>query len=136
MNSHPDHVLLPTSQHFIMADACVPPHNRGCAVRLAGLGDGVHGFLCFHSGVSGCACFQRTAEALLFADSQDDSEDQSKVIVGVVVGLLMAAALMGCIYWLYMKNSRYEDMKSICIKHLPKEKIIILGNVLVRGTHI
>lgn len=58
-------------------------------------------------------CFPPAAEAFLFADSQEDWEDQSEVIVGVVVGLLIAAALMGLIYWLYMKNSRYEEMKSI-----------------------
>lgn len=49
-------------------------------------------------------CFHST-------DSQEDSEDQSKVIVGVVVGLLIVAGLIGLIYWLYMKNSRYGWMK-------------------------
>ena len=38
--------------------------------------------------------------------SQEESEDQSKLIVGVVVGLLLAAAVLGLIYWLYMKNTR------------------------------
>ncbi|KAM7374924.1 hypothetical protein PAMP_007555 [Pampus punctatissimus] len=38
--------------------------------------------------------------------SQEDSEDQTKLIVGVVVGLLIVAAIMGLIYLLYMKNSR------------------------------
>ncbi|KAM7398664.1 hypothetical protein PAMA_006528 [Pampus argenteus] len=38
--------------------------------------------------------------------AQEDSEDQAKLIVGVVVGLLIVAAIMGLIYWIYMKNSR------------------------------
>lgn len=29
--------------------------------------------------------------------------------MGVLVGLLLVAALMGLIYWLYRKNSRYEN---------------------------
>lgn len=53
-----------------------------------------------------------TAEAeccCLFSGAQQDSEDQAKVIVGVVVGILLAAALVGLIYWLYIKNSRYRN---------------------------
>ncbi|CAL8305273.1 unnamed protein product [Gadus morhua 'NCC'] len=34
----------------------------------------------------------------------DEGDDQSKLIVGVVVGLLVAAALVGIIYWIYMKK--------------------------------
>ncbi|KAK3521999.1 hypothetical protein QTP70_021405, partial [Hemibagrus guttatus] len=37
-----------------------------------------------------------------------DDDDKAKVIVGVVVGLIVAAALVGIIYWLYMRN-RYTD---------------------------
>ncbi|KAI5099892.1 CD166 antigen-like A isoform X1 [Silurus meridionalis] len=33
-----------------------------------------------------------------------DDDDKAKVIVGVVVALIVAAALVGIIYWLYMKN--------------------------------
>ncbi|XP_045894855.1 CD166 antigen homolog A [Micropterus dolomieu] len=44
--------------------------------------------------------------------AQQDSEDQAKVIVGVVVGLLLAAALVGLIYWLYIKNSRQGSWKT------------------------
>lgn len=57
-------------------------------------------------------CVSPTAEAkccCLFSDSQEDSEDQAKLIVGVVAGLLIAAAVVGLIYWLYMKNSRYRN---------------------------
>ncbi|XP_026227714.1 CD166 antigen homolog A [Anabas testudineus] len=45
-------------------------------------------------------------------DSQGDSEDQSKLIVGVVVGLIVAAAIVGLIYWLYMKNTRQGSWKT------------------------
>ncbi|KAI3373120.1 hypothetical protein L3Q82_006359 [Scortum barcoo] len=57
-------------------------------------------------------CVSRIAEAeccCLFSGSQEDSEDQAKLIVGVVVGLLIAAAVVALIYWLYMKNSRSSD---------------------------
>lgn len=39
-------------------------------------------------------------------DKSDGSAEQAKVIVGVVVGLFIAAALVGLIYWLYIKKSR------------------------------
>lgn len=45
-------------------------------------------------------------------DSDGNSDDQSKVIVGVVMGLLIAAAVVGLIYWLYMKNSRQGSWKT------------------------
>ncbi|XP_074527550.1 CD166 antigen homolog A isoform X1 [Halichoeres trimaculatus] len=45
-------------------------------------------------------------------DSEESSDDQSKVIVGVVLGLLIAAAVVGLIYWLYMKNSRQGSWKT------------------------
>lgn len=57
-------------------------------------------------------CVSLTAEAkyyCLCAGSQEDSEDQAKLIVGIVAGLLIAAAMVGLIYWLYMKNSRYGN---------------------------
>lgn len=44
--------------------------------------------------------------------SQEESEDQAKLIVGVVAGLLIAAAVVGLIYWLYMKNSRQGSWKT------------------------
>uniref|UniRef100_A0A8C4EAI6 Activated leukocyte cell adhesion molecule a n=1 Tax=Dicentrarchus labrax TaxID=13489 RepID=A0A8C4EAI6_DICLA len=43
---------------------------------------------------------------------QDDSKDQAKLIVGVVVGLLFAAAVVGLVYWLYIKNSRQGSWKT------------------------
>ncbi|XP_034745065.1 CD166 antigen homolog A isoform X2 [Etheostoma cragini] len=44
--------------------------------------------------------------------AHEDSEDQAKLIVGVMVGLLIAAAIVGLIYWLYMKNSRQGSWKT------------------------
>ncbi|XP_069395787.1 CD166 antigen homolog A isoform X2 [Paralichthys olivaceus] len=43
---------------------------------------------------------------------QEDSDDQAKLIVGVVAGLLIAAAVVGLIYWLYVKNSRQGSWKT------------------------
>ncbi|KAF3706811.1 CD166 antigen -like protein [Channa argus] len=45
-------------------------------------------------------------------ESQNDLHDQSMLIVGVVVGLLIAAALVGLLYWLYMKNTRQGSFKT------------------------
>lgn len=45
-------------------------------------------------------------------DSHEDSDDQAKLIVGVVAGLLISAAVVGLIYWLYMKNSRQGSWKT------------------------
>uniref|UniRef100_A0A667WRV9 Activated leukocyte cell adhesion molecule a n=1 Tax=Myripristis murdjan TaxID=586833 RepID=A0A667WRV9_9TELE len=44
--------------------------------------------------------------------SQEDAQDQATLIVGVVVGLLIAAGLVGLIYWLYMRNSRQGSWKT------------------------
>ncbi|KAI4814551.1 hypothetical protein KUCAC02_003742, partial [Chaenocephalus aceratus] len=44
--------------------------------------------------------------------SKEESEDQSKLIVGGVAGLLIAAAVVGLVYWLYMKNSRQGSWKT------------------------
>uniref|UniRef100_UPI0037E991C3 CD166 antigen homolog A n=1 Tax=Semicossyphus pulcher TaxID=241346 RepID=UPI0037E991C3 len=45
-------------------------------------------------------------------ESQEESGDQAKLIVGIVAGLLIAAAVVGLIYWLYMKNSRQGSWKT------------------------
>lgn len=44
---------------------------------------------------------------------RSDGSDQAKLIVGIVVGLILAAAIVGLIYWLYMKNSRYVRPRSL-----------------------
>lgn len=41
-----------------------------------------------------------------------DSPDQAPVIVGVIVGLIVAVGLAGFIYWLYRKNSRQGSWKT------------------------
>ncbi|KAJ8267125.1 hypothetical protein GJAV_G00138760 [Gymnothorax javanicus] len=42
----------------------------------------------------------------------DDGDDQAKLIVGIVVGLILAAAIVGLVYWLYMKKSRQGSWKT------------------------
>ncbi|XP_077098547.1 CD166 antigen homolog A isoform X1 [Siphateles boraxobius] len=42
----------------------------------------------------------------------EDGTEQAKVIVGVVVGLVLAAALVGLIYWLYIKKTRQGSWKT------------------------
>lgn len=37
---------------------------------------------------------------------QSDDSDQTKVVVGVVVGLLVATVVIGLAYWVYMKKSK------------------------------
>lgn len=56
-------------------------------------------------------------QCCVFSGSLEDSDDQAKLIVGVVAGLLIAAAVVGLIYWLYMKNSRYRNSQ---FKHTPE----------------
>lgn len=38
-------------------------------------------------------------------DSSDD-DDKTKLVVGVVIGLLVAALVIGVAYWMYMKKSK------------------------------
>ncbi|KAF2973882.1 hypothetical protein EK904_011544 [Melospiza melodia maxima] len=54
--------------------------------------------------------------------SDDNSEkvnDQAKLIVGIVVGLLLVALIAGVVYWLYVKKSKTAS------KHVDKD----LGNI-------
>lgn len=93
-----------------MPDSCPPPHGYGSRLfpqnkaRAATCAGEAVGFVRLSSGERARVCSHP-------ADSQEDSQDQSKVIVGVVVGLLIVAGLMGLIYWFYMKNSRYGWME-------------------------
>ncbi|XP_063059010.1 CD166 antigen homolog A isoform X2 [Engraulis encrasicolus] len=50
--------------------------------------------------------------AILVASERSSGNDQAKLIVGIVVGLILAAAIVGLIYWLYMKNSRQGSWKT------------------------
>ncbi|XP_026155112.1 CD166 antigen homolog A-like [Mastacembelus armatus] len=47
-------------------------------------------------------------------DKQDQPEDsdQTKLVVGVVVGLLIATVIIGLAYWLYMKKSKQGSWKT------------------------
>ncbi|KAI1893508.1 hypothetical protein AGOR_G00124440 [Albula goreensis] len=45
-------------------------------------------------------------------DQTDDASDQAKLIVGIVVGLLLAAAVVGLVYWIYMKKSKQGSWKT------------------------
>ncbi|XP_036392323.1 CD166 antigen homolog isoform X1 [Megalops cyprinoides] len=45
-------------------------------------------------------------------DQTDDSNDQAKLIVGIVVGLLLAAAVVGLVYWIYTKKSKQGSWKT------------------------
>ncbi|XP_072569806.1 CD166 antigen homolog A isoform X1 [Paramormyrops kingsleyae] len=44
--------------------------------------------------------------------SADDADDQAKLIVGVVVGLLLAAGVVGLLYWIYIKKSKRGSWKT------------------------
>ncbi|KAG6935199.1 activated leukocyte cell adhesion molecule, partial [Chelydra serpentina] len=52
-------------------------------------------------------------------DNREKVNDQAKLIVGIVVGLLLAALVAGIIYWVYMKKSKTAS------KHVDKD----LGNI-------
>nr|XP_060626664.1 CD166 antigen isoform X3 [Anolis sagrei ordinatus] len=52
-------------------------------------------------------------------DSMENVNDQAKLIVGIVVGLLLAALVAGVAYWLYVKKSKSAS------KHVDKD----LGNI-------
>lgn len=73
---------------------------------------------CLYVGVRVCVCV-RTAKAnhaCLLAGSQEDSEDKSGLIVAIVIGLLVLAAIVGVAYWFYMRNSRCgKENISICM---------------------
>ncbi|XP_064157968.1 CD166 antigen homolog isoform X1 [Anguilla rostrata] len=45
-------------------------------------------------------------------DQTDDSGDQAKLIAGIVVGLLLAALVVGLAYWIYMKKSKQGSWKT------------------------
>lgn len=61
------------------------------------------------------------------AGSQEDSDDKSGLIVAIVIGLLVVAAIVGLGYWFYMKNSRYREriLAFLCL-HLSTCELTIL----------
>lgn len=52
------------------------------------------------------------SRAIYVPSDRSSGNDQAKLIVGIVVGLILAAATVGLIYWLYMKNSRQGSWKT------------------------
>ncbi|XP_031428508.1 CD166 antigen homolog A isoform X2 [Clupea harengus] len=52
------------------------------------------------------------SRAIYVPSDRSTGNDQAKLIVGIVVGLILAAAIVGLIYWLYMKNSRQGSWKT------------------------
>lgn len=56
--------------------------------------------------------FSLFEEKNLSPDKNEGGAEQAKVIVGVVGGLIIAAALVGLIYWLYIKKSRQGSWKT------------------------
>ncbi|XP_053310965.1 CD166 antigen isoform X2 [Spea bombifrons] len=66
-----------------------------------------------------CSAENKLGKEVRFLNvSAKDNNDHAKLIVGIVVGLLLAALVAGLAYWLYMKRS------SSASKHVGKE----LGN--------
>ncbi|KAM7412942.1 hypothetical protein PAMA_020367 [Pampus argenteus] len=51
-------------------------------------------------------------EVRMHKQDQPDDNDQTKLIVGLVVGLLIAAMVIGVAYWLYMKKSKQGSWKT------------------------
>lgn len=43
---------------------------------------------------------------------QSEDGDQTKLVVGVVVGLLVAALVIGLAYWVYMRKSKQGSWKT------------------------
>nr|XP_016848056.1 PREDICTED: CD166 antigen isoform X6 [Anolis carolinensis] len=64
---------------------------------------------------------ERTVNSLNVSanDNMENVNDQAKLIVGIVVGLLLAALVAGVAYWLYVKKSKSAS------KHVDKD----LGNI-------
>ncbi|KAK9521005.1 hypothetical protein VZT92_020851 [Zoarces viviparus] len=51
-------------------------------------------------------------EVRMDKQDQSDDNDQTKVVVGVVVGLLLATVVIGLAYWVYMKKSKQGSWKT------------------------
>ncbi|XP_054477965.1 CD166 antigen homolog A-like isoform X1 [Anoplopoma fimbria] len=51
-------------------------------------------------------------EVRMDKQDQSDDNDQTKLVVGVVVGLLVATIVIGLAYWVYMKKSKQGSWKT------------------------
>ncbi|XP_062329204.1 CD166 antigen homolog isoform X2 [Osmerus eperlanus] len=51
-------------------------------------------------------------EVRMDKQDQSDENDQTKLVVGIVVGLLLATLIVGLAYWIYMKKSKQGTWKT------------------------
>ncbi|XP_029027792.1 CD166 antigen homolog isoform X2 [Betta splendens] len=56
--------------------------------------------------------FGTASRAINVSSHQSDDSDQTKLVVGVVVGLLVATVVIGLVYWVYMKKSKQGSWKT------------------------
>ncbi|KAL4608718.1 CD166 antigen isoform X2 [Arapaima gigas] len=50
--------------------------------------------------------------SVTFAGTSDEEGDQAQLIVGVVVGLILAAVMVGIVYWIYQKKSKQGEQET------------------------
>ncbi|RLV97609.1 hypothetical protein DV515_00011591 [Chloebia gouldiae] len=70
-------------------------------------------------------------------DNSEKVNDQAKLIVGIVVGLLLVALIAGVVYWLYMKKSNFLEWgKAVTVGALDsKRKLVTPKESLRRQQH-
>ncbi|GAA6225711.1 CD166 antigen homolog A-like [Lates japonicus] len=56
--------------------------------------------------------FGTDTKAINVSSYQSEDSDQTKLVVGVVVGLLIATMIIGLAYWVYMKKSKQGSWKT------------------------
>ncbi|XP_031152295.1 CD166 antigen homolog isoform X2 [Sander lucioperca] len=56
--------------------------------------------------------FGSDSRTINVSSHQSDENDQTKLVVGVVVGLLIATIVIGLAYWVYMKKSKQGSWKT------------------------
>ncbi|XP_039647388.1 CD166 antigen homolog isoform X2 [Perca fluviatilis] len=56
--------------------------------------------------------FGADSKTMNVSSHQSDENDQTKLVVGVVVGLLVATIVIGLAYWVYMKKSKQGSWKT------------------------
>ncbi|XP_054478037.1 CD166 antigen homolog isoform X2 [Anoplopoma fimbria] len=56
--------------------------------------------------------FGSDTRSINVSSHQSDDNDQTKLVVGVVVGLLVATIVIGLAYWVYMKKSKQGSWKT------------------------
>ncbi|XP_068572414.1 CD166 antigen homolog isoform X4 [Cebidichthys violaceus] len=56
--------------------------------------------------------FGADSRTINVSSHQSDDNDQTKLVVGVVVGLLLATVVIGLAYWVYMKKSKQGSWKT------------------------